>query len=142
VAFIICDNPEYVKAGRLYAEKLEIPKDTIISIHLHEELDVSGFCNQIDQDEHVGFIIGLNTDETIDCPFMVLAHEMVHVKQYVTGDLVDSVEGMCFWKNKCYPEYDVDNNDYYFTPWEVEAYGLMYGLHDLYMRSLTENELH
>lgn len=47
----------------------------------------------------------------------VLAHEMVHVKQYVTGKLAEDSEGFQLWRGKRVSE----NLSYTQEPWEVEA---------------------
>jgi len=60
----------------------------------------------------------------------ILAHEIVHVKQYVTGQLMDYNNGqMVRWNGKkmFYDENDVDS--YYDSPWEIEAYGQQVGLY-------------
>ena len=50
-----------------------------------------------------------------------LGHELVHVKQYVTGDLAMKAKGM-YWKGEL---TDIKSmKDYFKSPWEVEAYGL------------------
>ena len=54
-----------------------------------------------------------------------LAHELVHVKQYLVGDLSWRDKGM-LWKGEIFaPEYLTDQLD---TPYEVEAYGKEKGL--------------
>ena len=54
-----------------------------------------------------------------------LAHELVHVKQYLVGDLTWRDKGM-LWKGVMFaPEYLTDQLG---TPYEVEAYGKEKGL--------------
>jgi len=54
-----------------------------------------------------------------------LAHELVHVKQYLVGDLTWRDNGM-LWKGVMFaPEYLTDQLE---TPYEVEAYGKEKGL--------------
>ena len=54
-----------------------------------------------------------------------LAHELVHVKQYLVGDLTWRDKGM-LWKGIMFaPEYLTDQLE---TPYEVEAYGKEKGL--------------
>jgi len=54
-----------------------------------------------------------------------LAHELVHVKQYLVGDLTWRDKGM-LWKGEMFaPEYLTDQLK---TPYEVEAYGKERGL--------------
>ena len=55
----------------------------------------------------------------------VLAHELVHVKQYIIGELTWRNAGL-LWKGKNFdPETILD---YYDLPYEVEAHGREYGL--------------
>ena len=54
-----------------------------------------------------------------------LAHELVHVKQYVMGELKYTTHGMVYKKTT----YSPDNIfDYFETPYEIEAYGREKGL--------------
>ena len=54
-----------------------------------------------------------------------LAHELVHVKQYVMGELKYTTHGMVYKRTT----YSPDNIfDYFETPYEIEAYGREVGL--------------
>lgn len=60
----------------------------------------------------------------------ILAHEMVHVKQYVTGELKDYIYGNKVRWNGQKMLYDETNDEsYYDSPWEIEAYGRQIGLY-------------
>lgn len=72
-----------------------------------------------------------------DCdPCKTLAHEMVHLKQYVRGELEDDVP--VHLENKSYPEIalwkgapwrpSAKEDAYFDSPWEIEAYGKEIGL--------------
>ncbi len=50
---------------------------------------------------------------------VVLAHEMIHVKQYVKGELEVLDNRKTFWKNQ---QYNYKESDNVHTPWEQEAY--------------------
>ena len=55
----------------------------------------------------------------------ILAHELVHVKQYLMGDLTWRDKGM-MWRGEMFlPEYLTEQLD---TPYEIEAYGKEKGL--------------
>jgi len=55
----------------------------------------------------------------------ILAHELVHVKQYLVGDMTCRTKGM-LWKGVMFaPEYLTEQLK---TPYEVEAYGKEKGL--------------
>jgi len=53
----------------------------------------------------------------------VLAHEMVHVKQYAYNELIEKRNGNASWLGTEY-----QNTLYWDQPWEIEAYGLENGL--------------
>lgn len=139
MAFIICEDDDYVEAAQFYASKLAIPDDTIIAIGLYQELDVAGYCVKRDSEVVPYYMIALDAapDENEECPLSVLAHEMVHVKQYVKGELVYHGK-YCSWHGKRYEEFEANSEEYFFSPWEVEAFGMQVGLHRLYLRSLEE----
>ena len=54
-----------------------------------------------------------------------LAHELVHIKQYVMGELKSSNNGMV-WKKTVYTPANL--LEYFQTPYEIEAYGREKGL--------------
>jgi hypothetical protein len=58
---------------------------------------------------------------------IVLAHEMVHVKQYAKGELKDFVYGT----RVKFKGSIIDDNkvDYWDQPWEIEAHGREKGLY-------------
>lgn len=63
----------------------------------------------------------------------VLAHECVHIKQYSTGQLGDcSDEHLVMWEGVPH-HFDEDSLDYWFSPWEIEAFGKQAGLLDLFI---------
>jgi hypothetical protein len=83
--------------------------------------------------------------------FRTLAHEMVHLKQYTTGELgaylvaTRSNSGKALtntrWKGTLYKtrEDDSDDNEYYDAPWEIEAYGREVGLYRRWRKSRGED---
>jgi len=58
-----------------------------------------------------------------------LAHEMIHVKQFLSGTLTE--RGHCTaWRGQVYRGYDVrENEKYWNAPWEIDAYGRSYWLY-------------
>lgn len=136
---IICDNDEYKEAAEFYAKKLSIPDETIVAIGLYHNMPVAGYCEFHEEEVIPYFVVGIDLEEEDGCddPFMVLAHEMVHVKQYVSGALVDHGK-YCSWHGKRYEEFEANSEEYFFSPWEVEAYGMQVGLYRMYCRSMEE----
>lgn len=136
---IICENDEYREAADFYAKKLGIPDETIIALSLQHNMPVAGYCELHDEDVLPYYIIGIDLEEYEGCedPLAVLAHEMVHVRQYQSGDLVDMGKA-CSWKGVHYEAFEEGSEEYFFSPWEVEAYGMQVGLYRMYCRSLEE----
>ena len=48
-------------------------------------------------------------------------HELVHVKQYLLGELADYTSGKTRWKKRIYEDLDDEWYDFS-SPWEKEAY--------------------
>jgi hypothetical protein len=136
---IICDNDDYKEAADFYAEKLGIPDTTIIAVGLYHNMPIAGYCEFHEEEVMPYFIVGIDPEEEDGCddPLMVLAHEMVHVKQYVSGVLVDHGK-YCSWQGKNYEEFEANSEEYFFSPWEVEAYGMQVGLYRMYCRSMEQ----
>ncbi len=72
------------------------------------------------------FTIDLDSSISIRDILTNLAHEMVHVKQWVKGEMYEysNSNTVRFMKKK----YDVNDMDYYDYPWEIEAFGRQLGL--------------
>lgn len=137
---IICDNEEFKEAAEFYATKLGIPDETIIAIGLYPEMPVAGYCEYHNDDVYPYFIVGIednDEDSGEEDPLAILAHEMVHVKQYSRGELVDHGY-YCSWHGKKYEEAELSSEEYFFSPWEVEAFGMQVGLYRMYCRSVEQ----
>ena len=66
-------------------------------------------------------------DRELEGYFMTeaVAHETVHLAQYVRGDLVDDQESeYLYWKGERYAEPEHMSDDYFLAPWEMEARAL------------------
>ena len=94
-----------------YADRYR-PRDFKIIID-HHRAEIDDY-NRIRNDTEWGHTI-----------LRTLAHELVHVKQYLVGDLSWRNKGMMWKGEKFAPEYLTDHLD---TPYEVEAYGKEKGL--------------
>lgn len=70
---------------------------------------------------------------------MNVGHEMVHIKQYLNNELFDYVDGKARYKGEVFDVGHSDDLDNYFnSPWEIEAYGREYGLYKVYVNKLKE----
>lgn len=105
----------------------QIAKHIIIDIEVDRKLDddADGYCevmghNRLGKPREFSILLKKNKSKRY--MLMTLAHEMVHVKQFATGELHES---MNVWKGKRMPS----KTDYWDTPWEVEAHGREAGLY-------------
>ena len=73
------------------------------------------------------YTIELDSSVNIRNILINLAHEMVHVKQWVKGEMYEysSNSNMVRFMKK---KYDMNDMDYYDYPWEIEAFGCQLGL--------------
>jgi hypothetical protein len=114
----------YLLGNRLY-HKVEI----LIEFDNSElNRNVYGFCDWNDNNDRAReFTITINPNLGKRNMLLVLAHEMVHVKQYAKGELKDFVRvKRVKWKGKVYNE---EKLDYWECPWEIEAHGREKGLY-------------
>jgi hypothetical protein len=66
-----------------------------------------------------------------------LGHELVHIKQYLNNELFDYVSGDVRFKGTVFGSRHVeDEESYYNSPWEIEAYGREWGLYKMFANKL------
>ena len=134
-------NKDYRKliesAAQYYAEKLvgkRLLKTIKININLKRGMvkkdGAEGTCIWDDWEDlrktPREFTIELDCGVTIRNILINLAHEMVHMKQWVRGDMYEysNPHMVRFMKKK----YDMSEIAYWDYPWEIEAYGRQLGL--------------
>jgi len=79
------------------------------------------------------FVMEIDSRLSFNRTLEMLAHEMVHVKQFATGELVDNPSGKTVkWLGKRMTMHDDDG--YWTLPWEIEAYGRQPGLYARFRR--------
>ena len=102
---------------------------------LKKKTGAYGLCLIIDDDLNKPREFMVELDASMKNSFkqilIWLAHEMVHVKQFVRGELCDYENKRVKWKSKQYPETINYNNQ----PWEKEAYRLEEKLFNLWEQS-------
>jgi len=103
-------------AKNIYLE-IKLTKD------LKKKEKAYGYCHIIDHSlaRPREFMIELDASMKYDFGDILtwLAHEMVHLKQFVRGELWDYETGRVQWKSREYGKVDYDDQ-----PWEKEAYRL------------------
>jgi len=96
----------------------DIDHDTIsVGFEIDQEMKVDGFCTQEDHDDYT---IEIRPDLYGEELERTIIHELVHVWQYVRGDLIqEHIRGLgprMVWKGE-----DMTSIDYNDRPWEREA---------------------
>ena len=73
---------------------------------------------------------------------LCLAHELVHVKQYLNNEMFDYNDDMSVrFKGEIHKVMsDEENEAYYESPWELEAYGREQGLYKMFKKLITKKE--
>lgn len=128
------------KAAELYAEYLLSEKLSsqielkIILSKKHLAKGIDGYCDWMDNNKSPRiFEIVVRPSLKAEDLLQLLAHEMVHLKQFAKNELFDYSRGSkCRFNGKI---YDRDEIDYWFLPWEIEAYGRERGLYMKYLDS-------
>lgn len=110
---------ELKKPARFFIDKLGL---NAYPIAIHVRIDtlthLHGYCSELSDFEYE---IGINVD-LAENPLETLAHEMVHVFQYASGQMSDLALDKVLWRDKVYsqPE-DEESEEYWELPWEVDA---------------------
>jgi len=126
-------------ATEFYADKLISKRmQKNISVLLEHDNDLvkdnmGGFCEWIEENIRPrNFLISLNCKQPMDELLISLAHEMVHVKQFVSEELKHRIRNRTLlWNNVV---IDPDQYLYADLPWEVEAYHKEEILYEQYRR--------
>lgn len=142
------EQPRYKAAIEFYANILmepEIHEPLNIELHLSKKFKIPG---QTLNDDFITnkpqfFRIELKKEE--DHTLEILAHEMVHVKQYALGELtldfvteniqllnLKNLKVKPMWMGK-YVSFRDCESEYWDAPWEIEAYGRQESLYDRFI---------
>ncbi len=123
------------EAVRFYASTLmnrQLVKNLTVKVSFKDK-DVDGFCNTDDDlAKPREFALQINPKRSVKAILTALAHEMVHVKQYATGEskqyertpYVTKFRGVMV---------NTETMDYWDLPWEIDAYGRELGLYVRFM---------
>jgi len=96
----------------------------ILNDDLYKEEDIYGYCEpEVSSSPPRKFEIAVYTKQRPSRIIYDLAHEMVHAKQYATGELVDLINDETRWHGELIDCNTHDNVEYWDAPWEWEAHG-------------------
>lgn len=132
-----------------YAAKKLIPGRVLSSMEISVKMNGELNENVAEMewiDDHVRpriFEISIDKNQSETLSVVCAMHEMVHVRQYAMGDLVQSLryQNKSKWNKNLW--VDESSTDYYDLPWEIEAHGREKGLTLGWLSStdlLTEEE--
>ena len=100
-----------------------ITLDIKLTKDLKKKEKAYGYCHIIDDDLNRPREFMIEVDASMKHPFdqilIWLAHEMVHLKQFVRSELCDYETGRVRWKKRMYGRVHYEDQ-----PWEREAYRL------------------
>ena len=123
------------EAVRFYASTLmnrQLVKNLTVKVFFRDD-GVDGLCNTDDDlAKPREFALQINPKRSVKAILTALAHEMVHVKQYATGEsrqyertpYVTKFRGVMV---------NTETTDYWDLPWEIDAYGRELGLYVRFM---------
>jgi hypothetical protein len=86
-----------------------------------DETEKAGFCHL---KEDGSFKIVIPSVTSMYWATRTLAHEMVHLRQFKHDELQYFDNGVIKWKGEKFHPTTYMEDDYYLSPWEVEARGL------------------
>jgi hypothetical protein len=131
-------NDEFLAAATWYAHALGIADyEFDLTVDYADSEDMVGAAQIL---YHKGVaVITMNTTQCeTDDEMELLAHEMVHLRQYVTGQMVDDIfNTLVIWEGTVYDACtDANSWAYWNAPWELEAFSRQRGLN--WMRSVSK----
>jgi hypothetical protein len=131
------------KSPRLKAlirDAVEYAGQRLMSKRMHETLEISikmkdGLDENVAEVEWIddpvrpkSFEMSIDRNQSEMLQVICVMHEMVHIKQYATGDLVQSMRDCQKSKWKKTEWIDDSKVKYYDLPWEIEAHGREKGM--------------
>lgn len=133
------ESKEIRKAVKFYIDLLLTPrqqKNLKLTITM-ENLPYKAYMEWLDKPvKPKEFRIVLNKKNRRRESLLSLAHEMVHLKQYVVGELSDAtLRSNAKWKKE---ELNEEEIHYYDLPYEIEAFGRERGLYIRFLESLSK----
>lgn len=131
-------------AGKLMSSRLIKTLEVYITFkdNLWRKEKLIGACEPQDIVTPREFKILIDPNESYKKILEVLAHEFVHIKQYAKGELRDYVyhPDMSKYRGEYYDAPDTDDDAYWDSPWEIEAYGREQGLRVRFMKHIKKKK--
>jgi len=123
------------EAVRFYASTLmnrQLVKNLTVKVFFRDD-GVDGLCNTDDDlAKPREFALQINPKRSVKAMLTALAHEMVHVKQYATGES-RQYERTSYVTKFRGVMVNTETTNYWDLPWEIDAYGRELGLYVRFM---------
>lgn len=129
---------QIAEAARFLGNYFEFSSDVYIIIVISPKLpnQIDGYTlyeDHLNQEGIKQFFIKISSKLSLKSQLAVIAHEMVHVKQFLSGELIKQQDQCYQWKgHKC---LNTNHLDYLDRPWEQEALSIQDELVQLYKKS-------
>ena len=117
-----------------------ITVDLILKNNMFKKERAYGLCSiagEVKKPREFEVELDASKENSLEQILTWLAHELVHVKQFVRGELFDYENGDVKWKSKIFRDGKVSYED---APWEKEAYRLEDKLYLEYIKSKKKSE--
>lgn len=118
---------------KLMPDAVDLDLNIELIRNLYKKEGVKGDMVVEDDDEEVPNEFEIRLDSAMHHQALIraLAHEMVHIKQYVYGEMRDAGPKRVIWNGK---KHVFDGYTYWDSPWEIEAYGREIALLEHFVR--------
>ena len=140
----IC-NSELKFATAFFAEYLmgaRIAKNLDITLMVTNMKGIAdGYCHPYEAGRNPRmFELSVNATKSRKKILQILAHEMVHVKQYAKNELRSSGPTSASFAGKTY-KLTTNLEEYFNFPWEIEAFGREFGMNLIYSVYLKQENI-
>jgi len=139
---------ELTEAAEFFARQLMDPRmvrNLSIDLEIETNLDVHGECVDEEGTRNPRWFTIRLKRQKIEDMIRTLAHEMVHVKQHAKNELKSGIVVVSRGKLKMTSKWHGEiwkpkrNEDLYFdSPWECQAYGMEVGLYHKWFAFINE----
>lgn len=149
---VLGENPNITSSEVKYAAEwmsalimsTQLRKNLKITVSFKREKGVLGTTEVRDYDDENfrlprKFLLRIDPKERRNSILKILAHELVHVKQFARGEMIDTGHPNYIKWNK--QPVNQDKINYWDLPWEIEAFGREYGMFRRYNEHVKNDKI-
>lgn len=133
--FAVAFFAEYLMGARL-------AKNLDIALIVNDMKGIAdGYCHPYEAGRNPRmFELAVNGTKSRSKLLQILAHEMVHVKQYAKNELRSGDSSSASFAGKTY-KLSTNLHEYFNFPWEIEAFGREHGMQLIYSVFLKQEKI-